>query len=208
MRGSPVCVPPSSHTHTLSTPRRPRRPLRRRRRASWLSGNASDRLPSTRSLCAPKRETLCARPSSTRVRGSPLPVCVCVLRLTVVWARAVKAQATDDIYEPVGPDGEAGSPRGAGKKWAAAFTEEDRERRLQREQERQQEIEAAKDNYKDHANEAVQHALTKEELQLQEERRQADIAAHQATLRRENNLGGLAALDDPVRLLIWVLSSC
>ncbi len=44
----------------------------------------------------------------------------------------VKAQATDDIYEPVDP----ASPRGAGKKWASQFNEEDRTRKEAREKAR------------------------------------------------------------------------
>lgn len=104
----------------------------------------------------------------------------------------VKAQASTDIYEPVAED--AGSPRGAGKKWAAQFTEEDRARREQRERERLAEIEAAKLNYLESANTAVAHALTKEERQLAEQKRLADIDAHQRTLRMQNNLGGLAAI--------------
>jgi hypothetical protein len=70
----------------------------------------------------------------------------------------VKAQASTDIYEQV--DDEQ-SPRGAGKKWASQFNEGDRRRKEQRELERQAEIDAAKQNYIEHASAAVQHAMTK-----------------------------------------------
>lgn len=63
-------------------------------------------------------------------------------------------------------------------------------------QERQAEIELAKQGYLEHANEAVKHAQTKEERQLAEEARLAAIEAHQRDLRKQNNLGGRAQLDD------------
>lgn len=98
------------------------------------------------------------------------------VRATVL--EKVKAQATDDIYEP-----EEGDMNKAGKKWAAQFNEEDKKRKEQREAERQAEIAAAKANYIDHASEAVFVALTKEEKQLKEEARLRDIEEHQREVR-------------------------
>lgn len=104
----------------------------------------------------------------------------------------VKAQGSDDIYERVD---DPASPRGAGKKWAAAFNEEDQKRKEDRERQRLAEIEAAKQNYIEHSTQAVKHALTKEEKQLAEEKRLADIEEHQRQLRLANNLGGRATLE-------------
>ena len=102
----------------------------------------------------------------------------------------VKAQATDDIYEPDDPDNDA-----AGKKWAKKFNEEDRKRREERERERQDEIAQAKENYIEHASEAVYIALSKEEQQLKEEERLRAIEEHQKELRKQNNLGGIALVE-------------
>ncbi len=78
------------------------------------------------------------------------------------------------------------SPGRAGKKWAAQFNDEDSKRRAAREAERQAEIARAKSNYLDHASEAVNHALTKEEAQLAEEARLRAIEEHQREVRMRN----------------------
>jgi hypothetical protein len=97
----------------------------------------------------------------------------------------VKAQASATLYEPVE---DPLSPSTSGKKWAAQFNDEDTKRRAAREAERQAEISRAKDNYLEHASEAVNHALTKEEAHLAAQARLRAIKEHQEDVRTRNKM--------------------
>jgi hypothetical protein len=89
-------------------------------------------------------------------------------------------QAVEREFEPVTEDDSSKT----GKKWAAMQQKEVEERALARQQERQAEIDRAKNNYLEHASDALSHAKAKEAAEREERERVRKIEETQAEISR------------------------